>query len=120
MWNDASRATTLATTDGTNFYASAGANLVLEARLTWRLERLLFAGDEPMLERTRLERAEARARIALRTLGRLFAWARAEGDAREAAEGSAEGADARLRSAEARAMLDVLTGGTFSELQRQR
>ena len=45
-----------------NFYDAVGANLVLELRLTWRLDRLLYAGDEPTLERVRLERLDARTR----------------------------------------------------------
>ena len=42
----------------TSTYDLAGADLYLEARLTWRLDRLLYADDEPTLERTRLERRE--------------------------------------------------------------
>ena len=77
LWDDASHATTLATTDDTSYYDAIGANLVLEVRLTWRLDRLLYAGDEPTLERVRLERQDARARVAARTLEALFAWQRA-------------------------------------------
>jgi hypothetical protein len=120
LWTDASHATTLATTDATDYYAAIGANLVLEGRLTWRLDRTVYAGDEPTLERVRLERAEARAKLAERTLQSLFAWARAGLDAREAPEGSREQAEALLRVAEAEATLDVLTGGWFSDDQARR
>ncbi|MCL2450704.1 MAG: hypothetical protein FWD17_17295 [Polyangiaceae bacterium] len=116
LWTDASHATTLATAaDATDYYAAVGANLILEARLTWRLDRLLFAGDEPSLERVRLQRIAARFRVAERTLEGLFAWARARLDADEALAGSREATEAELRAAEAVATLDVLTGGWFSE-----
>jgi hypothetical protein len=106
--------------DATDYYAAVGANLVLEGRLTWRLDRTVYAGDEPTLERVRLERAEARAKLAERALQSLFAWARAGLDAREAPEGSREEAEALLRVAEAAATLDVLTGGWFSDDQARR
>jgi hypothetical protein len=134
LWDDANHTTTLATTDGTNYYDAVGANLVLEARLTWRLDRLVYAGDEPTLERVRLERQEARARVASRTLEALFAWERATLDANVTdatgtagavgtvgavgtggtTETSREALEVELRRAEARASLDVLTGGWFS------
>jgi hypothetical protein len=114
LWDDASHTTTLATTDSMNYYDAIGANLVLELRFTWRLDRLVYAGDEPTLERARLERLDARSRLATRTLEGLFAWARAKVDAGEATAGSREETDARLRLAETEATLDVLTGGWFS------
>ncbi len=114
LWDDASHATTLATTDDTSYYDAIGANLVLELRLTWRLDRLLYAGDEPTLERVRLERQDARSRVATRTLEALFAWQRAAVAEASAVAGSPEKAEAEIRAAEAEATLDVLTGGWFS------
>ena len=114
LWDDAAHATTLATTDDTSYYDAIGANLVLELRLTWRLDRLLYAGDEPTLERVRLERQDARTRVATRTLEALFAWQRAGDRGGGAPPGSPEKAEAQLRGAEAEATLDVLTGGWFS------
>ena len=114
LWADASHATTLATTDNTSYYDAIGANLVLELRLTWRLDRVLYAGDEPTLERVRLERQDARARVAARTLEALFAWERARVAEAGAAAGSPEKAENQIRAAEAEATLDVLTGGWFS------
>jgi hypothetical protein len=119
LWDDASHATTLATTDDTSYYDALGANLVLELRLTWRLDRLLYAGDEPTLERVRLERQDARARVATRALEALFAWQRAAVTAAGAVEGSPEKVEASLRAAEAEATLDVLTGGWFSSRDAQ-
>jgi hypothetical protein len=114
LWNDAAHTTTLASTDTANFYDAVGANLVLELRLTWRLDRVLYAGDEPTLERVRLERQDARSRLAARTLEVLFAWQRAVVAVEEAAPGSPAAAENRLRADEARATLDVLTAGWFS------
>jgi hypothetical protein len=114
LWDDANHTTTVATTDTANFYDAVGANLVLELRLTWRLDRLLYAGDEGTLERVRLERLDARTRLATHTLEVLFTWERATLEGRQATPGSAEEASARLRAAEAQATLDVMTGGWFS------
>jgi hypothetical protein len=115
LWTDAAHTTTLASQDATTLYDAIGANLVLELRLTWRLDRLVYAGDEPTLERVRLEREEARSRMATRTLEALFAWQRAGVEVSEALAGTHEELAAGLRLAEAAATLDVLTGGWFSE-----
>jgi hypothetical protein len=115
LWDDAAHTTTVTSEDGTTLYDAIGANLVLELRLTWRLDRLVYAGDEPTLERVRLERQEARSRMATRTLEALFAWERATVEVAEAVAGSHEELAAHLRSAEAMATLDVLTGGWASE-----
>jgi hypothetical protein len=120
LWSDASHDTTLGTVDATDYYAAVQANLIMEARLTWRLDRLLYAGDEPALERTRLERIEARSRLADRALQALFAWARARFDAREAVSASREAGEAELRVAETEATLEVLTGGWFSSEEGRR
>jgi hypothetical protein len=117
LWTDTNNVTTLASTDTANFYDAAGANLVFELRLTWRFDRLLYAGDEPTIERVRLERQDARTRVATRVLEVLFTWQRARVAAAEAPAGSRELVEAHLRVAEAVATLDVLTGGWFSASQ---
>jgi hypothetical protein len=114
LWTDAAHVTTLATTDTPNFYDAVGANLVLELRLTWRLDRLLYSGEESAIERVRLERQDARARLATHVLEVLFAWQRAVIEETEAIAGTREEAEARLRIAETEATLDVLTAGWFS------
>ena len=115
LWTDAAHTTTVASADGSTLYDAIGANLVLELRLTWRFDRLVYAGDEATLERVRLERQEARSRMATRTLEALFAWQRASAEAAESVPGSHEELAAGLRLAEASATLDVLTGGWFSD-----
>jgi hypothetical protein len=117
LWQEADHTTTVAASDTANFYDAVGANMVLELRLTWRLDRLLYAGDESTLERVRLERVDARSRLATRTLEVLFTWEKAVLDGREAVNGSAEERAATLRAAEARATLDVLTAGWFTGRQ---
>jgi hypothetical protein len=62
----------------------------------------------------RLERLDARTRLATRTLEVLFTWERATLEARQATSGSPEELGARLRASEAQATLDVLTAGWFS------
>jgi hypothetical protein len=114
LWSDASHLTTFTASDSTTLYDALGTRFVLEVRLTWRLERLLYAGEEAALERIRLERHEARARLAAKALDALFAWARARADAADAVPGSRESLEAHLRVIEAHATLDVLTAGWFS------
>ena len=114
LWADANHVTTAATSDTASFYDSIGANLVLELRLTWRFERLLYSGDEPTIERVRLERQDARSRVATHVLEVLFAWQRARVAENDAPPASRELEEAQLREAEEVATLDVLTGGWFS------
>ncbi len=114
LWTDAARSTTVTSTDTASLYDAVGANLMVELRLTWRFDRLLYAGDEPTLERVRLERQDARARLATRVLELLFGWARAQAAAVDAPAGSRERVEAELRQSEAEATLDVLTAGWFS------
>jgi hypothetical protein len=118
LWSDANDTSTVTTSDSTTLYDTLGSHFVLDVRLTWRLDRLLYAGDEAALERIRIERHEARARLATRTLDALFALARARVDAADAVPSSREALEARLRAAEAVATLDVLTGGWFGQTRQ--
>jgi hypothetical protein len=122
---DDQRLSTDASLDSSRLRDSTGANLGLEARLTWRFDRLLYADDEPAFERMRLERHDARARIAGRVLEALFHWQRAwlevrwaQAASREAREPpgrpSRDEVEASLRVLEAEATLDVLTNGWFT------
>ncbi|HSN98705.1 MAG TPA: hypothetical protein VLS89_10490, partial [Candidatus Nanopelagicales bacterium] len=99
--------------------ASGGASFWLEARATWRLDRVVFSDDEVALERLRRERAEAQRRLMDRVLELLFAWQRA--GAREADPGLSpeERVEATLAALEAEATLDVLTGGWFTRRKRE-
>jgi hypothetical protein len=94
-------------------YTSTSPTLVLEGRLTWRLDRLLFADDEPSLERLRLDREDARSKVAGRVLDALFQWQRAWLAVHTVKPGTREATDATMRLVEAEAGLDVMTGGWF-------
>jgi hypothetical protein len=94
-------------------YATTAATLLLEGRLTWRLDRLLFAEEEPSLERLRIDREEARGKVAGKVLDALFQWQRAWLALYALKPGTREATDATMRLVEAEAGLDVLTGGWF-------
>jgi hypothetical protein len=99
-------------------YTEAGAATNwIEARLTFRLDRLLFADDEVSLERIRLERSEARSRAAAKVLQALFEWQRAYALVAEPALSTAEHFAAVLRELEASAVLDVMTDGWFGRFR---
>ena len=92
----------------------AGASFWMEARGTWRLDRLLFADEEVALERMRQDRADARTRLTSRVLKLLFDWQRALAGADNPAASPEEKLSARLRTIEAEAEIDLLTDGWFS------
>jgi hypothetical protein len=104
-------------TDTSRWRDSAGANIGFEARLTWRFDRLVYADDEPSLERIRIEHRDARTRIAGKVIDALVHWQRAMLDFRTLSPtqlGTRDEADVSIRVVEAEAVLDVLTGGWFS------
>jgi hypothetical protein len=110
---DESGRITLSDTDPYRYTEAGGATNWLEARLTFRLDRLVFADDEVSLERVRLERVEVRARTAAKVLQVLFEWQRARALVEEPTLSSAEHFAAVLRELEASAILDVMTDGWF-------
>lgn len=94
--------------------ATGGTSIWLEARATWRLDRLVFTDEEVALERVRAQRAEQRGKLTERVLALLFGWQRAlalEDDGSAAPE---EHLTASLRVIEAEAELDLITGGWFT------
>jgi hypothetical protein len=99
----------------TPHYAQTGsATYWLEARLTFRLDRLLFADEEVSLERVRIDRVEARGRVAAKVLKALFDWQRALSASADETLAPAERANATIAAMEASATLDVLTDGWFA------
>lgn len=84
-----------------------------EARMTWHLDRLVFADEEVAIERVRMERAAARSKLAARVLQALFEWQRAHALELDPLLASQEHLAAVLRALEAEATLDVLTDGWF-------
>lgn len=100
--------------------ATGGASTWLEARATFRLDRLVFADDELAVERLRIARAAERSRLVAKVLDLLDAWQLARAaEADPAAEPIAR-QRASLAAASAEASLDVLTGGWFSKALRAR
>jgi hypothetical protein len=104
-----------------DYTQTGGADLLLEARATWTLDRLVFADEELGIERLRIERERADERLVERVLALVFAWERA-GRRLLAPDTEAEARDrAELERFEAEAALDVLTGGWFAaEIARRR
>jgi hypothetical protein len=101
--------------DPSRIIATGGTSVRLEARATWRLDRLVFADEEVALEHLRQRRIEARARLVERVLGQLFAWQRARALEEDPGASPEEHLAASLRVLEAEAELDLLTGGWFTE-----
>lgn len=94
--------------------AYGGTGTRMEVRLTWRLDRLVFADEEVPLERIRTERAEQRVKVLARLVEHVTAWQRAK--ARSAVAGLADEEKAELvaRELAAEAALDAMTDGAWS------
>jgi hypothetical protein len=100
--------------DPSHYSLLGGAGLVLEARLAWHLDRLIYGHDEVMVARLRDARSDAAERLAARVLSVLFAWQRSGLRARDTTLLADERDEAALAHAEAEVTLDVLTGGWFT------
>lgn len=100
-----------------DYTQTGGAGLIFEARATWRFDRLVFADDELHVERLRIQRERVRERVIELLLKHLFAWQRARSRLLTGSETLSDDeralGEAELDSA--RAALDVLTDGAFSE-----
>jgi hypothetical protein len=96
-------------------YSEAGATgYTFEARLTFHLDRLLFADEEVSIERMRIDRQDARTRVASKALSALFEWQRAYALGKNPTLSTEEHLSAVLREVEAGATLDVMTDGWFA------
>lgn len=102
-WDDGGVSTGLPT--------EVGNSVVVEARFTWRLDRLVFEPAEPRLQGVEREVHRARAAVDAEVTRLYFRWRRA----RLAQDGG--GASEQLDVEEAWAELDGLTGG---KLTRER
>jgi hypothetical protein len=109
---DAERATT------SRVYDSQSDHLTLEARVTFRLDRLLFVEQEATVERLREERRHTRMRLTQDVLALILRRRRALEDEARAFPESDDARDARQRIVESEVTLDVLTGGTFTTWMR--
>ncbi|KYF71367.1 hypothetical protein [Sorangium cellulosum] len=100
--------------------ASGGTSLWLEARATWRLDRLVFVDEEIALERLRRERTELQTKLTARVIELLFAWQRAVALAADPGRSPEEHRAATLEALEAEASLDLLTGGWMTRWRAAR
>ncbi|HEY3500136.1 MAG TPA: hypothetical protein VGK73_35845 [Polyangiaceae bacterium] len=97
--------------DPYRFTQDGGDDFVLEARATFKLDRLVFADEEIQIGRLELERDRAAERLAARIVALVGAWHRALSAARGADEASRAGAE--FERLEAEMALDVATAGWF-------
>jgi hypothetical protein len=104
--------------DPYRYSQAGGTSLLFEARLGWKLDRLVFADEELGVERLRGERARAEVRLVERVLVLLFAWERARAARADPDLGEAERLLAELEILKAEVSLDLLTGGWFTSRAR--
>ena len=104
------------TTDDPYRYTQAGTSeLTLEARLTWHLDRLVFADEEVTLERLQIERDAAERRLIDYVLERLELWQRGKVRALDPNTDPEQRDSAELAAIAAAVELDVLTDGWFCQ-----
>jgi len=101
--------------DPYRYTEAGGADLWLEARLSWRLDRLLFAREELAIERLHDAHQQLKWKRALAVVDALFAWQKALVEAEDPASSLQEQVLAGLRAARQAALVDALTGGWFFE-----
>lgn len=100
--------------DPTRYTSTGEARLFFEVRLTWRLDRLVFAGEELGVERLRGAWVAARAALARQVLAALVAWQRAALRSADPDADDAVRAEALVAAVEAEITLDLLTDGWFT------
>ena len=100
--------------------ATVKASLWLEARATFKLDKLVFADEEVALEKMREERLEAGKKLRERVLETLFAWQKAAHLRDDPASEPEVQMKATFEVIEAEVTLDVLTGGWFSRWKAAR
>ena len=104
------------TSDDPYRYTQAGTSeLSIEARLTWHLDRLVFADEEVALERLQIERDAAERRLIDYVLERLSLWQRGRVRAADPNSDPEQRETANLTAMAAAVELDVLTDGWFSQ-----
>lgn len=93
-----------------------GTQTGVEARLSFRLDRLVFADEEVPIERLRLERLELKQKIATRVIELVVRWAKAQRASRDTLLLDVEREAAAATALESLAALDAYTGGLASKL----
>jgi len=100
--------------DPYRYTQSGGVSLVVEASVTWRLGRFLFASEELSIERLRLAQSRERQRVTLASMNELLVWQAAWRRAQAAGDGPINAVEDLFEST---LRLDVLTDGWFSAHQ---
>ena len=95
---------------------SDGTQTFLEARLTWRLDRWVFADEEVAIERLKLDRAELRQRVSARVIDLALSWQRARRASANVDLLPQEREEAAAVAIESLLALDAYTGGQASLL----
>jgi hypothetical protein len=107
--------------DPGKFTQDGGRDLWFEARLTWRLEHVLFSHDEIAIERLKAQALESRRRQLRQVLEALLVWQRARQALGSETVSEEERQAAELRELDAVLRLDAWTDGWFSRhLERTR
>lgn len=88
-----------------------GTQTFFEARLSWRLDRLVFADEEVAIERLRVERAELKQRISAKVLDLVLRFQRARRAANDGELLPRERDEAAIVAVECLIGLDAITGG---------
>ncbi len=102
--------------EATRSTALGGTRTGIEARFSFRLDRLVFADEEIALERLRLERLELKQKIATRIIELVVRWAKAERASRDTLLLDVERDAAAATALECLAALDAFTGGLATKL----
>jgi hypothetical protein len=97
---------------------AGGVDWLLEARLGWRLDRLVFDDAEIQVERLRAQQRQERARLVEQVVRALVSWHQARRQLQDRLASDEDRLLAELEELEARARLDVLTDGWFSRAAR--
>jgi hypothetical protein len=113
--DDESLRLTPSTEDPYRYSVAGGRDWLLEAQLTFRLSRLVFADEELALERLRIERERTSARSAAFVVERVLAWHHALTLSRDPELTPEARQRLELTALEAEVELDVHTGGWFGE-----
>ncbi len=95
---------------------SDAAQTLFEARLSWRLDRAVFADEEVAIERIRLERADLKQKVTMRVIEFLLKWQRARRASSDPNLLDAERDEAAVVALETLLALDAITGGAASVL----
>lgn len=95
---------------------SDGTTTLFEGRLSWRLDRLVFADEEVAIERIRVERSELKQRLTNRILELALRWQRARRTASDPEAMPHDRDEAAAIAVESLVALDALTGGSASTI----